>query len=73
VGRFPGYRTETYCVSCEVRTEFICYVEESIPILLSVYRSEFLATDPEVQVRFPEVPDLLRSSGSRTVSTEPHK
>jgi hypothetical protein len=25
----PGYRTEMYCVSCEVRTEFICYVEES--------------------------------------------
>jgi hypothetical protein len=24
----PGYRTEMYCVSCEVRTEFI-YVEES--------------------------------------------
>jgi hypothetical protein len=25
----PGYRTETYRVSCEVQTEFICYVEES--------------------------------------------
>jgi hypothetical protein len=24
--RVPGYRTELYCVSCEVRTEFI-YVE----------------------------------------------
>jgi hypothetical protein len=28
VGRVPGYRTEMYCVSCEIRTEFI-YVEES--------------------------------------------
>jgi hypothetical protein len=24
-----GYRTEMYCVFCEVRTEFICYVDES--------------------------------------------
>jgi hypothetical protein len=23
VVRVPGYRTEMYCVSCEVRTEFI--------------------------------------------------
>jgi hypothetical protein len=28
VVRVPGYRTEMYCASCEVRTEFI-YVEES--------------------------------------------
>jgi hypothetical protein len=33
VVRVPGYRTEMYCVSCEVRTEFICYVEESRPPL----------------------------------------
>jgi hypothetical protein len=26
--------------------------------------SEFLATDPEVRVRFPTLPDFLRSSGS---------
>jgi hypothetical protein len=29
VVRVPGYRTEMYCVSCEVRTKFIyvaCYV-----------------------------------------------
>jgi hypothetical protein len=24
VVRFPGYTTEMYCASCEVRTEFIC-------------------------------------------------
>jgi adenine-specific DNA methylase len=28
VVRVPGYRTEMNWVSCEVRTEFICYVEE---------------------------------------------
>jgi hypothetical protein len=28
--------------------------------------SEFLATEPEVRVRFPVLPDFLRSSGSRT-------
>jgi hypothetical protein len=30
---------------------------------------EFLATYPEVRVRFPALPDFLRSSGSGTVST----
>jgi hypothetical protein len=29
------------------------------------------ATDPEVQVRFPALPDFLRSSGSGTGSTQP--
>jgi hypothetical protein len=29
--------------------------------------SEFLVTDPEVRVRFPALPDFLRSSGSGTV------
>jgi hypothetical protein len=36
-----------------------------------VYWSEFLATDPEVQVRFPALPDFLVSSGSETASTQP--
>jgi hypothetical protein len=31
-----------------------------------VYWSEFLSTDPEIQVRFPALRHLLRSSGSRT-------
>jgi hypothetical protein len=34
--------------------------------------SEFLATDPESRVRFPALPDFLRSSGSGTGSTQPH-
>jgi hypothetical protein len=34
---------------------------------------EFLATDPEVRVRFPALPDFLRSSGSETGSTQPRE
>jgi hypothetical protein len=34
-----------------------------------VWWSEFRATDPEVRVRFPLLPDILRSSGSGTGST----
>jgi hypothetical protein len=36
----PGYRTEMYCVSCEVRTEFI-YVQESRPPLWSSGQSSW--------------------------------
>jgi hypothetical protein len=42
VVRVPGYRTETYCVSCEVRTEFICYAEESRPSLWPSGQSSWL-------------------------------
>jgi hypothetical protein len=31
---------------------------------------QFLATDSEVRVRFPALPDFLRSSGSGTGSTQ---
>jgi hypothetical protein len=71
VVRVSGYRTEMYCVSCDVRTEFICYVEESRPPLWSSGQSSWLATDPEVRVRFPALPHFLRSSGSGTGSTQP--
>jgi hypothetical protein len=40
--RVPGYTTETYCVSCEVRTDFICYGEESRPSLWSRGQSSCL-------------------------------
>jgi hypothetical protein len=33
--------------------------------------SEFLATDPEVRVRFPALPDYLRNSVPGTGSTQP--
>jgi hypothetical protein len=39
--RVLGYRREMYCVSCEVRTEFI-YVEESKPPLWSSGQSSWL-------------------------------
>jgi hypothetical protein len=32
-----------------------------------------LVTDPEAQVRFPVLPDFLRSSGSGTGSTRPRE
>jgi hypothetical protein len=38
-----------------------------------VWWSEFLATDPEVRVRFLALPDSLRSSGSGTGSTQPRE
>jgi hypothetical protein len=49
---------------------YICYVEESRWHLWSSGQ-EFLATDPEVRVRFPALPDFLRNSGFRTGSTQP--
>jgi hypothetical protein len=42
VVRVHGYTTEMYCDSCEVRTEFICYVEESRPPLWSSGQSSWL-------------------------------
>jgi hypothetical protein len=42
VVRVPDYRTEMYCASCEVQTEFICYVEESRPPLWSCVQSSWL-------------------------------
>jgi hypothetical protein len=41
--RVPAYITEMYCVSREVRTEFICYVEKYTDSV--VLRSEFMATE----------------------------
>jgi hypothetical protein len=42
VVRVPGYRMEIYCVSREVRTEFICYVTESRTPLWSSGQSSWL-------------------------------
>jgi hypothetical protein len=38
-----------------------------------VYWSELLATDKEVRVRFPELTDFLRSSGSGMGCTQPRE
>jgi hypothetical protein len=70
VVRVLGCRTGMYCVFCEVQTGFICYVEESRPPLWSGGQT---ATDSEVRVRFPELTDFLRSSGSETGSTQPRE
>jgi hypothetical protein len=43
VVRVPGYRTEMYCVSCEVRTEFIYIMLKKIDRLGGLL--EFLATE----------------------------
>jgi hypothetical protein len=40
------------------------------PTVSVVYWAEFLTIHPEVRVRFPELPDFLRSSGSETESTQ---
>jgi hypothetical protein len=42
VVRVPGYTTEIYCASWEVRSEYICYVEESRPPLWSSGQSSWL-------------------------------
>jgi hypothetical protein len=65
VVRVPGCWTEIYCVSCEVRTEFICYVEESRPPLWSSGQSSWLQTqmfgfDSRHYQIFWEVVDLER-------------
>jgi hypothetical protein len=46
---------------------------KDVPTASVVYWSEFLATDPEVRVRFPVLPDFLSSSGSGTGSTQPRE
>jgi hypothetical protein len=45
-----------------------CYQTASV-----VWWSEFLATDPEVWVGFPALPDFLRSSGSGIGFTQPRE
>jgi hypothetical protein len=70
VVRVPGYTTEMYCVSCEVRTEFICYVEESKPPEWSSGQSSWLQIQRS-RVRLPALPDFLRSSGSGAEFAQP--
>jgi hypothetical protein len=65
VVRVPGDRTEMNSVSCEVRTECICYVEENRPPLWSSGQRSWLQI-LRSGVRFPALPHFLRSSGSGT-------
>jgi hypothetical protein len=44
---------------------------ENLAILqVRIYLTEFLATDPEVRVQFPELPHFLRRRGSGTQPRE---
>jgi hypothetical protein len=57
VVRVPGYRTDMYFASCEVRTKFICYVEERRPPLSLVvrvpsYRTDMHCASCEVRTQF---------------------
>jgi hypothetical protein len=73
VVRDPGYRTEMYCVYRKVRTELYMYVMKKKVDRLCSLGSEFLTTDPDFRVRFPELPDFLTSNGSGTWSTHPRE
>jgi hypothetical protein len=48
---------------------YICYVEESRPSVWSCTQSSWLQS--KLRVRFPALPDFLRSSGFGTGSTQP--
>jgi hypothetical protein len=73
--RVSGYRTEMYCDSYEVRTELICCVEESRPLLLSTGQSSWLQIQRSVfdsrryQI-FWEVVGLERGTLSLVSTTE---
>jgi hypothetical protein len=53
--RVPVYRTEMYCVSCEVRTEFIYIMQKKVDRLCGLvvrvpgYRTEMYCVSCEVQ------------------------
>jgi hypothetical protein len=68
--RVSGCSAEMCCVSFEVQSEIICYVEESRPPLWSSGQSSWLQIQRS-RVRFPELPDFLKNGGSGTGSTQP--
>jgi hypothetical protein len=55
----------------EIRNEYVSWLLLLLLLATSVVLwSGFLDTYPEAQVRFPALPDFLRSSGSGTGSTQ---
>jgi hypothetical protein len=54
----PGYRTEMYCASCEVRTEFIYVMEKKVNHLCGLvvrvpgYTTEMYCASCEVRAEF---------------------
>jgi hypothetical protein len=68
-----AYITFLYATHTNAFIEFInvaVFYEQRSSVF---YWSEFLASDPEVRVLFPALPDFLRSSGSGTGSTQPRE
>jgi hypothetical protein len=56
------------------RANFKILGRSTLSVTASVVQwSELLATDSELRVRFPTLPDFLRSSGSGTGSTQPRE
>jgi hypothetical protein len=58
------------------RNTLMCgfFIDGSVIVTVCVLQwLEFLATDPELRVRFPALPYFLRNSGSGTGSTQPRE
>jgi hypothetical protein len=58
VVKVPGYRTDVYCVYCEVRTEFIYVMQKKVERLCGLvvrvpgYRTEMYCVSCEVRTDF---------------------
>jgi hypothetical protein len=59
-----------FLVRYELNLYMLCRRKYTASVVLW---SEFLATDPEVQVRVPALPDFLRISGFGPGSTQPRE
>jgi hypothetical protein len=60
------YSTVAKVISGQCHRELLCYFRAAAVTAFLVKWPGFLATDPEVRVRFPLLPDIQRSSGSGT-------
>jgi hypothetical protein len=76
---YTGAEDETVVELSRDYTELIEFLYSLLQLTITTWTvsvvlwSEFPTTDTEDQVRFPELPDFLRSSGSEKVSTQPHE
>jgi hypothetical protein len=58
VVRVPGYTTEMYCASCEVRTEFIYLIQKKVDRLCGLvvrvpsYTTEICCASCEIRTEF---------------------
>jgi hypothetical protein len=60
-------------VSIYINIYVLLYLTHKVRYIQGSCQSRYvaLATNPEARVRFPALPDILRNSGSRAVSTQP--